>query len=322
MYDTATSSPVRPHWAPVRHTVFKNAELGQRIHDDGFAVVSLWSDEQLAALQSLCNREHRLQPAEGGMFYSVYSQDLAYRRRVHEEIAAIMRPTFDRYFVDYRNVVNMFVVKSPGPASEFGLHQDTTALDEFRYSPLSIWSPLCDVDADNGALCLVPRSHRFFSPYRGVSFPFPFSAIQDTVREYLVPVPMRRGEALIFDNRLVHSSLPNRSRQNRDAVVSGIFPAEATFQVCFKQPGQKDAPIEIFEQGPDWLLDYPNFLRNCHERPVTGTVIGHARFEFPPISDSEFRALCATHGVHATRTMPETARQRCNMISEPILEGQ
>ena len=138
MNDTTPNLPVRPHWEPVRHTVFQDATLAQRIHDDGFAVVRLWSDRQLTALQSVCNREHRLQPADGGMFYSVYSQDLAYRRRVHDEIAAIMRPTLDEHFVDYRNVVNMFVVKAPGPASEFGLHQDTTALDEFRYSLLSI----------------------------------------------------------------------------------------------------------------------------------------------------------------------------------------
>ena len=129
---------------------------------------------------------------------------------------------------------------------------------------------------------------------------------------------MQRGEALIFDNRLLHSSLPNRSRHNRDAIVSGIFPAQATFQVCFKQPGQSDAPIEIFEQAADWLLDYPNFLQNCHERPVAGTVIGHAQFEFPPMSDTEFRELCAAHGVHAVHSMPEPAKQRCNMIPEPV----
>jgi len=236
MNATAPTPTPRPSWAPVPHTVFKDATLAGQIHDQGYAVLRLWTDAQIDALQAICDREHRLQPAEGGMFYSVYSQDLSYRRRVHDEIATIMAPTFDQYFIDYRNVVNMFVVKASGPASEFVIHQDTTALDEFRYSPLSLWSPLCDVDADNGALCLVPRSHRFFSPYRGVSMPFPFSGIQDTVREFLQPLHMRRGEALIFDNRVVHSSLPNRSGRNRDVIVSGIFPAQATFQICFSNP--------------------------------------------------------------------------------------
>lgn len=317
MHDTALASTQRPAWEPVRHAVFKDAALAQQIHDQGYALLPLWTHEQIDALQALCNREHRLQPAQGGMFYSVYSQDLAYRRRVHDEIAAIMRPTFDQYFTDYRNVVNMFVVKASGPASEFAIHQDTTALDEFAHSPLSLWSPLCDVDADNGAMCLVPKSHRFFSPYRGVSFPFPFAGIRDTVRDYQQPIHMRRGEALIFDNRLVHSSLSNRSGRNRDAIVSGIFPAEAAFQICFKQPGQADAPIELYEQAPDWVLDYPNFLNNCHERPVAGKVVGHARFDFQPMGADEFRALCARHGVVAVKAMPAAAAQQCNMISEP-----
>lgn len=319
MKDLTQSQRSRPSWQPVRHSVFRDSELAERIHLEGYAVVPWWSEEQLDRLQAICDREHRLQPAEGGMFYSVYSQDLNYRRRVHDDIAAVMQPTFDRHFVDYRNVVNMFVVKAPGPASEFAIHQDTTALDEFRYSPLSLWSPLGDVDASNGSLCLVPRSHRFFSPYRGVSFPFPFAHIQHIVREYLQPVPMRRGEVLVFDNRLVHSSLPNHSQCNRDAIVSGIFPAEAAFQVCFKQPGQTGAPIEIFEQAPDWLLNYPNFLQHCHERPVTGTVVGHALFDFEPMDESEFRALCASHGVPAVRALPTASPERCNMIAEPVL---
>ncbi len=319
-----SAQPQRPSpaWEPVRHSVFRDDSLAQQIHADGYAVRRLWTAAQLDALQSLCDREHRVQADRGGMFYSVYSQDLAYRQRVHAEIAAIMRPTFDQFFVDYRNVINMFVVKAPGPASEFAIHQDTTALDEFRHSPLSLWSPLCDVDDSNGPLCLIPRSHRFFSPYRGVSFPFPFAALQGTLREYLVPLHLERGEALVFDNRLVHSSLANRSGRNREVVVSGIFPAQAQFQVCFKQPGQGDAPIEIFEQDPDWLLHYPNFLQHCHERPVTGKVIGHARFDFPPMGEIEFRALCARHGVDAIKAIPGAPGERCNMLAEPVTAGR
>ncbi|GHC06548.1 phytanoyl-CoA dioxygenase family protein [Thermomonas carbonis] len=318
MNDYLPAQPSRPGWKPVRHTVFRDAGLAERIHDEGYAVVSLWSEKELEELQAIGDREHRVQPADGGMFYSVYSQDLGYRRRVHDQVAAIMRPIFEKHFVDYRNVINMFVIKAPGLASEFGVHQDSTTLDEFRFSPLSLWSPLCDVDEDNGALCLVPRSHRFFSPYRGVSFPFPFAPIKHVVREYLRPIPMRRGEALIFDNRLVHCSLPNRSARNRDAIVSGIFPAQADFQVCFKQPGLADAPIEIFEQGADWLLNYPNFLQHCHERPVSGTVVGHARFDFEPMDEAEFRAVCSRHGVAAVQAMPPASAESCNMIPEPV----
>lgn len=302
-------------WEPVAHSVFRDRDLAAEIHSEGISVRPFLSPGQLAALRDIYQRHHQLSDEQGGMFYSVYSQDLDYRRQVDEEVRQVLAPTLEAWFTDYKNVINSFVVKLPGKASEFAIHQDTTALDEFAHSPLSIWIPLWDVTEENGAMCVVPRTHRLFSPYRGISFPFPFSKINGEVREYLRPVPVKAGEAVLFDPRILHNSLPNQSGAPRVALICGIFPQEARFRICFKENAQ--APIEIYDQDDDFLLKYPNFLHHCHDRPVSGTVVNRVGDCYPPVDAETFHAMMADAGLDKLNLLPPVSELACNMIAEP-----
>ena len=192
------------------------------------------------------------------MFYSLYSRDIEYRKIVHESISEIMKPVYDSLFSDYKVVLNSFIVKVSGPESEFCLHQDSTSFDETKYSSLSVWIPLQDTNMSNGCMCVVPYSHRMFSPYRGISFEQPFESIEETVRRYLYPIELKKGDIFLFDNRIVHNSVINSSGENRVVVMSGIYPKEAPLLSCFKDPEVTESQIELIEQEPDFLLTYPN----------------------------------------------------------------
>lgn len=303
------------NWQPVRHTVFKDAAFAEQLSETGITVQPFLSESQLEDLRGIYQRHHQLEDANGGMFYSVYSQDLAYRQEVDREIRAVLQPTLDAWFKDYKNVVNSFVVKLPGKASEFDIHQDTTALDEFQYSPLSVWIPLWDVDAENGAMCVVPGSHGMFSPYRGISFHFPFAGAKEEVRAYLEPVPVSAGHAVLFDPRILHNSLPNTSDSPRVALICGIFPSEAPFNICFKEaPG---AEIEIYEQADDFLIKYPNFLHHCHDRPVEGEVVRREKDLYPHLDGSTLVEMFKERGIERRDLLPPASEWACNMIAEP-----
>ncbi len=249
------------------------------------------------------------------MFYSVYSQDLAYREQIHQEVQQILQPTLDKWFKGYKNVINSYVIKLPGRASEFSIHQDTTALDETRFSPLSVWIPLQDISEENGAMCMAPGTHKLFSPYRGISFPFPFAKANETVRRYLEPVTLKAGEAVVFDPRVLHNSLPNLSDSPRIALICGIFPEEARFNICFKE--NPEAEIEIYDQDDDFLLKYPNFLHHCHDRPVSGEVVRKVEDKFPLMDDAQVEALLTDAGIEAKNLVLARSDESCNMIAEP-----
>lgn len=304
-------------WKPALNKVFKSPELAKKIHEEGFAILPLISDEILDKLNAIYAREHSLNVENGGMFYTVYSSDTEYRLRVHNEIQEVLKPVLEEHFKDYTNVVNSFVVKASGNESEFYVHQDTTAIDEFKFSPLSLWIPLQEIDATNGALTIIEKTHWFFSPFRGVSFPFPFSNIVNIVRKYLKPVYMKPGEVLVFDPRIVHNSMQNTSGKDRVAIISGIFDKEAEFITCYKDPASSSNPIELYRHEADYTLTYQNFYYDCHVRPTSGTKFNEIPDQFPSMSAKQFIELCELNNVPEVNVLNEESNIQCNMIAEP-----
>lgn len=305
-------------WKPVKHVVFKETALRDEIHTRGYSTFDALTVDQLQRLNALFEQEHSFDLQDGGMFYSMYSRDKEYRLRVHETIAEILAPTLEAHFKDFKNVVNSFVVKLPGERSEFYVHQDTTALDEFAHSPLSLWIPLHDITEQNGALAVIEKTHWFFSPYRGVSFGFPFKTINDTIKKYLKPVYMKSGEMMCFDNRIIHNSLKNESDQARIAVICGIFPKDAQFQTCYRGP-EELSPVEFYAHDEDYMMNYPHFFYNCTDRPHSGTKTGEEARLFPEMTAEEFEELCALNAISEVNTVggAEPTTVNCDLIAEP-----
>ncbi len=308
-----------PAWQPVKHTVIKNEQIAGVIHGVGYTVAGKLDTETLETLKGLYQSLHNFQSPQGGMFYSVYSRDLAYRKKVHESIGEILKPLYDSLFTNYKSILNSFIVKVSGPDSEFSLHQDSTSLDEIKYSCLSVWIPLQDTNIENGCMFVVPHSHKMFSPYRGVSFPQPFDNISNTVRKYLQPIELKAGEILLFDNRLVHNSVVNSSGKDRVVVMSGIFPQEAKIIRCYKDMTRPGNMLEIIEQEDDFLLTFENFFHDCTCRPETGQSTGFVEWDISQIDEKKFLSLCSKYGVKESETMmPDHKNANQAIIGEPV----
>jgi ectoine hydroxylase-related dioxygenase (phytanoyl-CoA dioxygenase family) len=88
---------------------------------------------------------------------------------------------------------------------------------------LSVWIPLDDVSAENGALTVIPGSHRreWASTKGGVEGDF-FNVIDGAgwKDSEVVVCTARRGAAVIFSDRLVHGSTPNTARKDRYVIIS------------------------------------------------------------------------------------------------------
>jgi hypothetical protein len=158
-----------------------------------------------------------------------------------------------------------------------------------------------------------------FSPYRGVSFPQPFDNISDLVRQYLVPVEVKAGEILLFDNRLVHNSVVNGSGSDRIVVMSGIFPTEAKIIRCYKDMAKTGNQLEIIEEEDDFLLTYQNFFHDCTCRPEVGQTIGYVEWDISPVTEADFVALCNKYGVKKSAFASGiTPRANQAIIGEPV----
>lgn len=308
------------NWKPVPQSILKSREIAAAVEDIGYTVVDFLKEEELKKLDELYRQHHHIDVKDGGMFYSVYSKDVLYRKKIHAAVNDVLQQAFDRFLTGYRVALNAFVIKAPGPKSEFNVHQDGTGVDEFKYSTLSIWTPLTDIDEKNGALCVMPQSHKMFSPYRGISFPAPYEKIQSTVKKYLYPVYLQRGQAIFFDNRLVHNSMNNQTTENRAVIVSSILPKDAEIITCFKNTeGANANKIELIQHEDAFLLEYDSFLENCHMKPNTGATVAYAEDKYPELSSEAFEALCKEYRVTPYSGSPLfIEHDTCQMIAEPV----
>jgi hypothetical protein len=288
------------NWKPLANKIIGDLTLRNTILNDGFAVPGNIGQENIRQLTTFYNSLHSFDSEKGGMFYSLYSDDIEYRKKVHQGIFEILKPVYDSFFKDYKTVINSFIVKTSGPGSDFSLHQDSTGLDEFQFSPLSLWIPLQDTDLNNGTLCIVPKTHGLFYPYRGISLASPFAAYEDVVRKYLVPVNLKAGDILFFDNRLVHYSHTNYSGKERIVVMSGVFPKEADILSVYQDTTDEQKPLEIFKQSEDFLVTNTAFYKDCTARPYRGEVIKKIYDELPPVTVLDFVDWATENNIQAT----------------------
>lgn len=307
------------NWEPVEHDVIKDTSLKSILHEIGYTTFGNIGDSNIKLLRDLYGSLHDFEPAKGGMFYSLYSDDISYRKKVHIGIWEILKPIYDSFFENYKTVINSFIVKTSGPGSDFTLHQDSTGLDELLYSPLSLWIPLQDTDLTNGTVCMIPKTHGFFHPYRGISLKSPFAGYEDVLRRYLVPINLKAGDILFFDNRVVHYSHLNSSKNERIVVMSGIFPSEADILSVFKDETKPESPYEIFKQSEDFLITNTAFYKDCTARPYRGEVIQKIYGQLPSKSVYDFLNWASLNGVQPTNipelTVPLNTMQ---IISEPV----
>jgi hypothetical protein len=148
------------------------------------------------------------------------------------ELRDLLAPVWERVlpttFAGHRAVMSTFVVKHPGPESGMFLHEDRSYVDEARTRAYTVWVPLTDVgpDTGNGTLEVVPRSHRLATRLGGSHTPDLFRPYERFLRERLVPVAARAGEAVVYDTRTLHASGPNLTDEGRLAVVCAVAPED------------------------------------------------------------------------------------------------
>jgi hypothetical protein len=119
-----------------------------------------------------------------------------------------------------------FVEKLPKSNSAMFPHQDWTFVDERKFRSINCWIPLQDVNHENGCMYILQGSHKWDFTYRGTNIPSSTKDFDFNLDKFLA-IPLKVGQVLIYDHRLIHASPPNKTRKNRLAVAINYKPQKA-----------------------------------------------------------------------------------------------
>lgn len=258
---TATSesnSMINRQAASVRR-IFHDETLEAKFRHQGYVVVPFLNDQEVKALYEFFHTNSP--PNIAGFHGTMYHNDREYRVRIDEFVRPMLQQATTRWLVNYRCIMCNFMVKEPGEAaSEMPLHQDWSFVREPELRSVHIWCPAVDVDHENGNLAVVPGTQHFSDDVRAFADVIPFQEQLDLLRErYTRELPMKAGEAVLFDGRLVHSSPPNMSSSRRITAQAIGIPNESPIYHSWRcSPTQ----VEMFEVPDAFFFDYV-----LHQRP-------------------------------------------------------
>lgn len=262
--------------------LFRSGSLQRAYDRHGFVVVPLLDDVEVGIVRREFDKlDH---PDLTGFFSSLYSSDHDYKVATSTVLEPFARKAAARYLTGARLLATNFVTKS-GPTSSMGPHQDWTFVDERGWSSLNVWCPLMDVSHRTGALYLLDGGQRLPFTIRGANIPSAFAEIEEEVRAAMTCVPMRQGDALMYDHRLLHASPVNESDEIRVAAVAVFFP-EATRPLHFR--ASEGARLERYEIDDTFFVTY---TFGSDDLPVSTTYQGAVSWENPRLTMQQVQRL-------------------------------
>lgn len=194
----------------------------------GYAVMPVLTPEQVAEVLDFYWSEVA-RPDDFGLCIDHMRDDRGPMRRIAERLGPLWQEVVPGLFVDHRPVFCTFVVKHPGVESQMGLHEDQSWVDETRFRSGTMWVPLTDVGPTtrNGALGVVPGSHRLALSPCGAGSPYLTAPYERGLADLVVVPEMTAGSGLFYDSRTLHGSSANETGAPRVALACGIVPSPA-----------------------------------------------------------------------------------------------
>jgi len=209
---------------------FLDPDLEARMQVEGFVVVPFLEDDEVAQLRDAfdCLGADPADP-QLATISTFHGADPAHKRTIDAAIRTAFARSSGLLFDRQRMLPASLLVKWPGEMSGVGLHQDLAHVDEGQHASVGVWVALEDTDDVNGQIWFAPGSHEWLPTVRGIqAFPFPFEEVaQAVVERHSVPVPIKAGEAIVFPQRSLHFSMPNRSDHPRVVATANFIPLEA-----------------------------------------------------------------------------------------------
>lgn len=237
-------------------------QMQKELKDYGYVVLdNFLSEAELQDLQEF-DRIHPLPEDIATLCNStnINSTDIAYRQQVDNRLKAIVNPKLTALLPNHRAAFCTWYRKSATSSTNATpLHQDPSLTTEPKTLAYGIWCPLVDVDPGNGCLHVVKGSHtlnsqpRPFHPFT----PFPYDDTIATLLDdrYLTPIPLKAGQAILYDKRLFHGATANPTDTERVAFTCLIAPGDQPTHFGYRSSSDSDT-LELFAVQDDFYNRY------------------------------------------------------------------
>ncbi|MCO5229627.1 MAG: phytanoyl-CoA dioxygenase family protein [Chitinophagales bacterium] len=270
----------------MKNEIFHLKQHAEDFQRDGYIVVNLLTDQEIDFLLEKYNliEKKSLNGVTQNRYNTLEIEDYNYRSSVYHHLSPFLAERIKKFVKGYQIIGINFAVKKPF-GEEFPPHVDDSHTDS-ELLGINVWIPLTDVTPQNGGLYMFKGTHQINIPMRGIGLPFPYPQHLETIRKYARPLSLKLGQAIIFNDKIIHGSGKNNSQVERPAIITGMIPEDATAKVFVSYDSIGNNKAELFEISTDFFLTF-----SFKGRPNGFKSLGIFDYIPPQIDDKSFQEL-------------------------------
>lgn len=241
--------------------LFTNKNDQDFFEENGYLVVDMLNPDEVQDLSNYYNQLNNDHIGEYGFHVSMDNKSHEFISGVINKLEEVILPKAKKYFVPCKMFTGSFVVKEPRLNSFVPPHQDWSFTDDTAFNSVTVWTALQDTDINNGAMAILPGSHKWFTGPRASPSPgyiTPFQAHGMDLFPYMKLIPMKAGQSLIFENKTLHASPPNSSKLARIGAGIGITQEEAPLLHYYVIPGTEPQELQSYHIDREFFFKYSN----------------------------------------------------------------
>lgn len=268
--------------------IIKDDFLNNFYLENGYAKFQLFDSEQVNEIKSFYKKNASNQNVKG---LSLHATSNSGDVKLIEKVSTFLmhnyfEPELQKHLVEYELTLSNFIVKEPTKNSVCNAHQDWLLVDEDKYTSFNCWVSLEDANYMTGNLQIIPGSHKFQKSIRAMHTDRFYEKGKKRISDFMVDVPTKAGECVIFNHGVIHASRMNRSNYPRIAIVAGGYSKEADLLFFFRESSSSQY-VEKYKINKDILLRMKE-----GERPKGGQLLEKVQIDVNYLREEEFNQLC------------------------------
>ncbi|CAL2102821.1 conserved protein of unknown function [Tenacibaculum sp. 190130A14a] len=196
-------------------TYFKDQKLNQEFLENGFIKIKLFNNEEVRRIEKFGKKiKNQKKPHHDNVmsFNTNGADDLDYNSFFESLINQKIKDMLYGY-----EFLNATIANKPKRSQSLPWHYDLSIYDEEKFGrPISIWAGFKSTNSKNGNLILIPKSNKLalplypYAPNRNILISHLYD-YKKLIQERALAIPLKKGEVIIHDQGIFHSSSPNRS---------------------------------------------------------------------------------------------------------------
>lgn len=250
--------------------VLQNQELETEFQEQGFVSVPFISEKEIEFLKKEFDRlivssEGMIGPEDTeikvaevcDIDFTFLDKNIEHKKEVFDSVVGVFEPFYKDILADYKPIIANFIRKKAVIGKETLLHQNWAFIDERKGTSVSIWCPLIDSTRKNGALEVVPKSHKRFGEIRGPMIPWELEGIKnEIIANDLVCCDTKAGNAVIIDDSIIHYTYPNTTDELRLAIQLILVPKEQDCIHYHMNPENGDLEVHTLKVDKDFFMGF------------------------------------------------------------------